>query len=348
MVRISPSAPSDCDRLELKYEERYFKVPAACISDSRRENITQVLLYSEGFHEVPIPSVAVPLDQAFAARGNGVVSQRTANHVGFNGHAFRSANGHLELRNSSPDTVQRAWPAGLRQPYSILESREPVYGMEILKCAPENWIQRRTVNHFGNDRERKARYPPRNLFNAKFGLGPRSEEAWSPTSTYEEPPFLLIEGTAALNAMKSLALKRADIMEPVNLLNALREVYDSMGDRDGVADSWLQRRATMPEREVLEAYRSELYTFNLRWRREPSAPKTVRQVIKQDEEVWRRVTEVLQKRGQIPFNKTLRTGVFSQLFEEDSNKLGGLDRYLHLVEEDHERYASEFQASRRS
>ena len=43
-------------------------------------------------------------------------------------------------------------------------------------------------------------------------------------------------------------------------------------------------------------------------------------------------------------NKTLRKGVLSQLFEEYSNNPGGLDRYLHLVEKDYERYACEFQA----
>ena len=43
-------------------------------------------------------------------------------------------------------------------------------------------------------------------------------------------------------------------------------------------------------------------------------------------------------------NKTLRKGVLSQLFEEYSNKPDGLDRYFHLVEKDHERYACEFQA----
>lgn len=94
----------------------------------------------------------------------------------------------------------------------------------------------------------------------------------------------------------------------------------------------------------MEAYRSELYTFTQRWQGKPSTPKTVHQVFEQDEEVGRRVTEVLQKRDQIPSNKTLRTGVFSQLLEECSKKPGGLHRYLHFVEKDHERYASEFQA----
>ena len=66
--------------------------------------------------------------------------------------------------------------------------------------------------------------------------------------------------------MKYLAMKRADITESVNLLDALREVFECMGDRDGVSDPWLQRRATIPDRVAVEAYISALYTFNMRRR----------------------------------------------------------------------------------
>ena len=100
----------------------------------------------------------------------------------------------------------------------------------------------------------------------------------------------------------------------------------------------------MQDRAAVEAYKSALYTFNMRWKGEPSAPKKVRQVFKQDEEIRRRVTQVLQERGQMSSNKTLRKRVLSQLFEEYSNKPCGLDRYLHLVEMDHDRYACKFQA----
>lgn len=93
MMKISSSPPSHRDGLELNYEERYVEVPAACISDSRRANTAQFLRSSDVFHQVAIPLVAVALDQPFTASGNGVVSQREANHVGFNGLTFRSANG---------------------------------------------------------------------------------------------------------------------------------------------------------------------------------------------------------------------------------------------------------------
>lgn len=112
-----------------------------------------------------------------------------------------------------------------------------------------------------------------------------------------------------------------------------------MGDRDGISDPWLQRRATLPNREALESYKSNLRMFNERWSGEPSTPKTVRQIFKQHEDVGRTVTQILHERGKDTSNRSLRTPQYSKLFEEASNQPGGLDRYLHLVEKDHERYA---------
>ena len=103
-------------------------------------------------------------------------------------------------------------------------------------------------------------------FSTPRFVGVLGKNTWSPTGTYEEPPFALIERTAAYQAMKNLAMKRADITESVNLLDALREVFKCMGDWDGVSDPWLQRRATMPDIAAVEAYKSALYTFKMRWR----------------------------------------------------------------------------------
>lgn len=114
-----------------------------------------------------------------------------------------------------------------------------------------------------------------------------------------------------------------------------------MGCRDGVTDPWLQRHVTVPSREALETYRNGLQLFKERWVGEPPASRTIRQVFKQDEEVGNRVTAILQERGQVPTNKTLRVAVFAELFGEASIKLGGLDRFTHLVEKDQERYARE-------
>lgn len=180
---------------------------------------------------------------------------------------------------------------------------------------------RRPVRHFGSDLEWNARYPPRNLLNAKFGRGPRVPYQLVPTSTYEEPPFPEIEGNAACEAMKQIAAQRKDIAQPLNILDLLRAIFEQMGNRDDVSDPWLQRRATVPSREALESYRNRLRMFNERWNGEPSAPKTVLQLFKLDEDVGNRVTQKLQERGQVSSNKTLRNAVYSQMFEEDRKLL---------------------------
>ena len=94
MVWISSSPPSHRDIMELPSEERYVEVPAACLSESGSASAAHSLRNLEGLHQGPIPMVAVAVDQPFAASGNGVASQRTVNHVGFNGISFRGANGY--------------------------------------------------------------------------------------------------------------------------------------------------------------------------------------------------------------------------------------------------------------
>lgn len=80
----------------------------------------------------------MPVDKVFAPSGNGVISQRTADHVGFNGFSFRKVIGFPELRNKSSPLIQRAWPKPLLRPYGLSETGELVYGVDSLKCAPEN------------------------------------------------------------------------------------------------------------------------------------------------------------------------------------------------------------------
>lgn len=333
MVRLSSSPPTHRRQDALSFEERYCDVPASCLSDNDIHTP----------HESDVsPPLVVPVDKGFTTGGQGVVSQRTTKHVGFNGIEFRTAKGYPELKNHSSRLVRQAWPTGLSGAYSVSDSGEPVYGVESMKSAPENWVIRRPLRHFGSsESDWKARYPPKNLLNAKFGNGPREEHVWVPTKTYDEPPFPILEGKAACDAMKNIAQEHMDINQSVNVLDMLRAVFVSMGDRDGIADRWLQRRVTIPSREAVESYRNRMQLFVERGRGEPSAPKTVRQIFKKDEDVGKEVTQLLLSRGQVPSDKTLRSKVYAQLFEDATNKPGGLDRFLHLVEKDHERYSRE-------
>lgn len=347
MVRISSSPPTSQNQNELRYEERYWDVPAA----RTREDHTPVVQpagqsrcngnSSTSIESNPVPLV-VALDKPFSASGQGLVSHRTAEHVGFNGIEFRHSNGYPEMRNDSSRLVGQAWPRSILQRYSTSESEEPVYGVESVKCAPENWVVRRPVGHFGTcEQDWKARYPPRNLLNAKFGQGPRVEHPWVPTKTYNEPPFPIMKGRAAETAMKKVAMAHSDITKPFNVLQLLRAVFECMNDREQVRDPWLQRRATIPSREALLQYQNQLQTYIQRGTEEPSGVMTLRQAFKKDAEIANQATRILQERGESVSNKVLRSAVIAKLFAEASSKPGGLDRFLHAVERDHERYAEE-------
>lgn len=141
------------------------------------------------------PSLTVPLDRRFSSSGNGLVSQRSAEHVLFNGFEFLISNGYPELKGNSTELVQRAWPAGLLRPDNMEESGDPVYGVESVKCAPETWVLRRPLRHFGNDRFGRPELE---------GRGTRDTGNWTPTKTYKEPSFPVLEGKAASHAMRNI------------------------------------------------------------------------------------------------------------------------------------------------
>ena len=221
MVRISSSPPTTKAQGQLPYEERSFDVPAV-----RNINPIQSSLNSRE-DELYVP-LTVPVDQSFSVGGNCVVSQNTAKRVGYNGFEFRKHNGNPELRQSASRLVRQAWPPGLLEPFeSNSESDEPVYGIESVKCAPENWVLRKPVGHYRTlDRDCKARYLPRNFLNARFGNGPRTEQPWIPTQTYVEPPFLIFENSAAKSSMQKVAETYQDLSKPVNVLDLLRSVFE--------------------------------------------------------------------------------------------------------------------------
>ena len=116
-------------------------------------------------------------------------------------------------------------------------SEGPVYGIESLKCAHENWVVRKPVSQFSNsDKDWKARYPPRNLLNAKLGKGPRTVEPWVPTQTYLEPPFPIFEHSAVKHAMQNIQEQHEDISKPVDVLDLMQAVYKNLVKRSNVSD----------------------------------------------------------------------------------------------------------------
>ena len=92
----------------------------------------------------------------------------------------------------------------------------------------------------------------------------------------------------------------------------------------------------------MEKYQNDMRTFIERGKGEPDAPKTIRQVLKADEGVRSHVERLLEKSGTRA--KGAKTKLFNKLFEELENQPGGLDKFQHLLEKDHERYAVELRA----
>lgn len=175
------------------------------------------------------------------------------------------------------------------------------------------------------------------MLNAKFASGPRGEETWTPTATYSESPFPVIEGTSACDATKMFNEQNADIKRSVHLLDLLRATFSHMGDRDGLTDPWLQRRVTLPSRHALDKYKNSLQEYIQRYSNEPSAPMSVRQAFKKDPAVIEQVAQIMRDQG--PGPRDLKNKLINKLFNEAEKKPGGLDRFLHLVEKDLERFA---------
>lgn len=141
--------------------------------------------------------------------------------------------------------------------------------------------------------------------------------------------------------MKRIALEHTDPSMSVHVLHLLHAVFQCMGDREVGTHGWLQRSVTVPRREALDDYRNKMQLFISRGSGEPTPPQTIRQVFKQDQAVQLEVTDLLQQRGENVRSKKLRNETVSKLFDEACNKPAGLDRFTHLVEKDHERFARE-------
>lgn len=142
--------------------------------------------------------------------------------------------------------------------------------------------------------------------------------------------------------MKSLAAEHQDISQSLHFLHALKAVYKDMGDRECVSNPWLQRRATTPSRRAVEQYRNDLSIYVHREKDRPKAPKTLRQIFREDEKVLEEVSRVLARHnlhGQA--ERSLRIQTLTGLFNDAEKTPGAFDRFQYLLEQDEERYSRE-------
>ena len=207
------------------------------------------------------------MDQQYAPSGPGVVSHRTMEHVGYNGFEFRKLAACPEMNNRNDPLVQESFLASLLAPEEFGGagcSVEPMYSSESIKCAPENCVVRHCVRHFAGRGNIVARYPPRNMLNAKYKNPPRETAPWKITPTYEEPPFPITENTAASSALMELYMQNKNPSSTVNVLDVLRVVYKHMEDHAHCSDKWLQHNVTRPTNRAIEQYEEELCVYQLR------------------------------------------------------------------------------------
>lgn len=83
MVRISSDPSGLRSQSQRPYKDRYLDVPAACLTEWRDDAES---VSTNRILEAPL---AVLTNHQYSASGSGVVSSRSAKHVGFNGLAFR-------------------------------------------------------------------------------------------------------------------------------------------------------------------------------------------------------------------------------------------------------------------
>lgn len=332
MVRIGTEPPSPLPQSELPFEERYIDVPAMKLSETNAEEISSRSIPAS----VSDAPLSVPLNQAYSSSGPGVVSHRTATHVGYNGIGFRGERSCPELSNPASPVVTEAWPSSYLRRWE--QNQEPLADSEVLKCAPENWVLRRPCRRFGS-----ARYPPRNLLNAQYKRGPRCDGDWIPTPTYNEPPFPVEPGTAAYTALKDLQARSLPLDSSINVLDILRCVYERMGDRHDTTDPWFQKRVTPVSTATINEYLDTVRIYNLREKGHPKAPLSLRQAFRGDGDVKKQIEDIKSTSGQHPATDAK---IASRLFEQAQLKPGGMDKYERIVSDDMARYAGELKRFR--
>lgn len=361
MVRISTEPTGMMSQSSLNFEDRFVDVPASkyahlstnrCLPRQTEGGIGDATI-------IPRCPLTVEKDKPFAPSGYGVVSSRTAQHVGYNGYNFRKLKACPELSSNSSKMVRKAWPIGLLRDASQNISNDG-RNIERLKCAPANWIVRRPLSFYARQSGVvRARYPPQNMLNALYEQGPRAPTPWIFTSNYEEPPFPIMAGTAGEQAAKRLALRYSDARQSVHILQLLQEVFKDLRkpSESGVENGyWLHVRPTQPDVDGVQKYRNHIRLCRTRDIGYPAPPLTLRQAFKNDPAVMKQVSVLyassLSGIGEAVSHqsneKSRKARIAAQLFNEAEKLPGGLDRYNLLVEKDHERYSRELKTFRES
>ena len=335
MVRLCSEPPNSRPNEWRCFADRWIDVPAA----SRAIEVT--VENTSPNQEAPL---VIPLDKEFAAKGPGVVSKRTAEHVGFNGLRFRGKMSFPELEEGRYHCTREAWPPGL------LRAGDPGYETESLRCAPENWLIRKPVRHYSDgSRNIKARYPPKNMLNALYVHGPRANHVsadsdelshWIPTATYAEPPFPIEKRCSAAEALRSLTMTHDDISKPVHLLHVLRAIYEKMGDRESVKDTWLQKPATRATITALSQFKETLSILQKRDGIRPKPGVTLWQAFKEDASVQEKAED--EARLEAERETRTRDEITKDLFEMRMMRTSP-ERQAHL-REDIESYNAAFQS----
>lgn len=331
MVRLSFTPPDGKSMDTRIFEERSIDVPAARV----RRNV-----HSNGAELGSSSMVArrpflVALDQPYAASVGGVVSHSLAVAVGHNGWHFRHKRGTAELTSLSSDLARHAWPGDMHK----RTVREPVPESGIRKVAPSAWIARRTVQSILKDIGRLvSRYQPVNLCNAIRRQGPRDLAGCVAATSFEKPPFPLIEGTCAYVAMQRFRdwVKKQGPFATISMLDCLRFVFAEMGDRRSNCDEYVQNRATEPSLEALEEYRVKLRQSRSRRRGYPVGIRTVKQFFKSNAAVKDRVNRIISAG-----DTRTKPMIFDDLYVQA--KADELLKFKDMVEEDEKRFANELE-----
>lgn len=111
MVRLCSNPPSGKAQSEICYEDCYSDVPAVNISRIGPESVgiqpvVGIASVGDGSSDAIVVPLVVEMDKPYTPSGKGVVSHRTAHHVGHNGYEFCKLNAFPELRNSSSELVR--------------------------------------------------------------------------------------------------------------------------------------------------------------------------------------------------------------------------------------------------
>lgn len=134
------------------------------------------------------------------------------------------------------------------------------------------------------------------------------------------------------------------IERAVNVLEVLRCVYKRMGNRESITDPWLQKPVASPSPAALLKYRDELEVYKQKEAGHPLAAKSVRQLLKFDAEIKEKAERI--RRASAGRTAESMAKILRRLFDEATNKPGGLEKFERLAEKELERYAAQIKVFR--